>query len=330
MSANGPTVAVSPDAGVAGVAVIGASAGGVEALSDLVATLPDHLAGAVLVVLHVAPSGTSVLPQILARAGRVPVRAASDGEPLQAGVVYVAPVDHHMLVDDSTLRLLRGPRENGHRPAIDPTMRSVAQAYGDRAIAVVMSGTRDDGTAGAIAIERAGGRVVVQDPEEAHFGAMPRSALEHAEAAAVMDAHAIGAWLGEALAERPGRVRGRPVRLGPPGPERDARGTGLTCPECGGVLFEQEEELTRYRCSVGHAFSPESLLFEQGREVEYAIWLALRSLANRAELLERIAVRSERAETSRRLRARAGELHAQQRAIRRAAGFELSGGEETA
>src|SRR3712207_2095539 len=159
---------------------VGASAGGVEALTTLVRNLPADLPAAVFVVLHVSPSGTSALAQILHRAGPLPAHAATDGAPIEAGRIYVAPPDRHLLVEDGAVRLTSGPRENGHRPAIDPLFRSLA-LYGERAIGVILSGTRDDGTQGLLRIKAAGGRVLAQDPEEALYDAMIRSATARSE-----------------------------------------------------------------------------------------------------------------------------------------------------
>jgi two-component system chemotaxis response regulator CheB len=188
---------------VASIVVVGASAGGVEALSVLVASLSPDIRAAVLVVLHVAPGGTSVLPQILMRCGRIPVDAATDGAQVERGHVYVAPPDHHLLVDDGVLRLDSGPREHGHRPSIDATMRAASAAHGDGVIAVVLSGARDDGTAGAEMVRSAGGRVVVQAPEDALFADMPLSVLAHMKPDAVLPVAEIGEWL-------LGATRGRP------------------------------------------------------------------------------------------------------------------------
>src|SRR4051812_23570384 len=145
--------------------VIGGSAGGVEALSKLVGALPGDLAAAIAVVLHVAPSGTSVLPAILNRSGELRVRSAGDGDEVRPGCVYVAPPDHHLVVANGGLVLRHGPRENGHRPAIDPLFTSTAATYGPEAIGVVLTGALDDGSAGLAAIKLSGGIAVVQDPE---------------------------------------------------------------------------------------------------------------------------------------------------------------------
>lgn len=190
--------------------VVGASAGGVEALRTLVAGLPLGLPAAVLVVLHVPANGGSVLAEVLSRASRLPVAPAVDGQLLQRGTVTVAVPDQHVLVAGDRLVLSRGPRENGHRPAVDPLFRSAAQVAGARTVAVVLSGTLDDGSAGLLAVRRHGGLAVVQQPEDALYDGMPRAALRTAGADHVAPVAAIGALLGELV----GRPAGDPVARG--------------------------------------------------------------------------------------------------------------------
>ena len=163
------------------VIVAGASAGGVQALGRLVGDLPEDFAAPVLVVLHLHPEATSMLADILSRSGRLTATTARDCEPLHAAHIYVAPPDHHLVVEHGLVRLNRGPRVNGHRPALDPTMRSVGDEYGRRAVGVVLSGNGDDGSAGLAWIKRGGGRTLVQDPDECQYKGMPRSALERVE-----------------------------------------------------------------------------------------------------------------------------------------------------
>src|SRR3954452_16430579 len=146
------------------IVVVGASAGGVEALSTLVAELPRSLRAAVFVVLHVS-RGRSVLPEILTRAGRLPAVHPADWERIEYGRIYVAPPDHHMTLEQDTIRIVHGPSENGYRPAVDPLFRSAARAYGPRVVGVVLTGALDDGTAGLAAVKEAGGTAVVQDPD---------------------------------------------------------------------------------------------------------------------------------------------------------------------
>lgn len=257
-------------------------------------------------MLHIAATGTSVLPSILDRASELPVVAATNGATLEAGWVYVAPADHHMLVEDGHIALTQTPRENGHRPAIDPAMRSAADAYGAAATGVILSGTRDDGTAGLLAIKAAGGLAVVQDPDEAVYAAMPQSALDHVEVDAVLPVARIGRWLRDAPRQEGSERRITAMAESddsgtghPPG-----KGTRYICPDCGGVLFADEEgPLLRFRCSVGHAFSLESLESAQAAILESALWAGVRSLEDRADLLERMARRyRDDAERSRRLR----------------------------
>src|SRR4051795_11755056 len=283
--------------------VIGASAGGVDGLQELVRGLPPEFPAAILVVLHVPSTGTSVLPQILSRQGPLDAVFATDGTPYERGQIYVAPADHHLLVHDGRLRLSQGPRENGHRPAIDPLFRSAARAAGARCIGVVMSGLLDDGAAGLRFIKDHGGVAVVQDPEDAMFPSMPRAALDTTEVNGVAAAAALPALLGRLIDET------LPIANEPPAARRLSDGaadedgqdrveiedpaataallsgppSALTCPECGGALWEHEEGgALRYACHVGHAYSLSSLVEEQGRGLEMTLWSAVRSLEERA------------------------------------------------
>jgi two-component system chemotaxis response regulator CheB len=160
------------------VVTVGASAGGARALTELVRGLPAELPASLLVAQHTSPAAPAVLPVILSRAGRLPASAAVDGEPLERGHIYVAPPDHHLLVGDDRLIVTRGPRENGHRPAVDPLFRSAARHYGPRVVAVVLSGTLDDGTAGLTAVKARGGTTIVQEPTDALHRGMPENAIE--------------------------------------------------------------------------------------------------------------------------------------------------------
>jgi two-component system, chemotaxis family, protein-glutamate methylesterase/glutaminase len=274
---------------------VGASAGGVEALQALVATLPRDFPAALLVVLHVAEAGTSVLPDILDRAGPLPAATALDREPLQAGRVYVAPPGRHLLVADGTLRLSRGPRENGHRPAIDALFRGVADAYGARGAGVVLSGTLDDGTAGLRRIAERGGATLVQDPDTALYPGMPRSAVAHVAVDAILPLPEIG----PALRLLAGRLAGEdrealtaphpPVPPPSPSPPVNGQPSRFTCPDCGGVLLEYRDgSVERHVCSVGHAYSLESLVDGQAHQLEAALWAAVRGLEDRAVLLRRM------------------------------------------
>lgn len=306
------------------VVVLGASAGGVSALSVIAATLDPKLDAAVVVVLHVAAEGSSVLDQILGRQSTLDVVCAEDGAPLEAGRIYVAPPDHHVLVGTQALRLTRGPRENGHRPAVDPTMRSAARAFGPRAIGVVLSGTRDDGSAGLLSIQQAGGATFVQDPGEALYGAMPRNAMATVAVDGVLPLREIAPRLLE-LARRRGPEAvssGGPDALESPLAIAGAPGTRFTCPDCGGVLFEDPESgaAMHLRCSVGHAHSAEAVFAEHGRALEHALSTAVRTLENQAVMMDRMHARADahpQADSARSFASQADEARERAALIRR-------------
>jgi two-component system chemotaxis response regulator CheB len=278
--------------------VVGASAGGVDALQALVAGLPPEFPAAVLVVLHVASSGTSVLPQILSRHGPLPAAFAADKEPLRRGRIFVAPSDHHMLVYDQTIHLTHGPRENGHRPAIDPLFRSAARAAGNRVIGVVLSGLLDDGAAGLQIVKDLGGAAVVQDPADAIFPSMPVAALEATAPDRVVPIRDMAEALCR-LIEAPIEPQVRPGPDLEREPLPDGQPSTLTCPECGGSLWQKDTGGTlRYVCHTGHAYSLESLVEEQGRSLETTLWSALRALQERADMQRRLARRAEGARRS--------------------------------
>ncbi len=286
------------------IIVIGASAGGVETLTRLVKALPADLPAAVFVVLHVSRHSNSALPKILSRAGKLPATHPRDGQAIVHGQIYVAPPDFHLLIREGSVHLVRGPTENGNRPAIDPLFRTAARAYGPRVVGVVLTGLLDDGSAGLYAIKSRGGVAVVQDPDDAVYDGMPRSAIENVKVDHVLSASLIPPLLVK-LAEDPvDETQAPPVseeiafeseieeldldalqsdnRVGNP--------SGFACPDCGGALWEVHDgHLVRFRCRTGHAFSPESLLAHQSEALESALWTALRALEERAALARKLA-----------------------------------------
>jgi two-component system chemotaxis response regulator CheB len=306
---------------------VAASAGGVEALRRLVAQLPTNLDAAVCVVLHIPPTGRSLLAPILARDSTLTVKPAEHGAPLRAGTIYVAPADHHLLVRADTVELSRGPKENGVRPAADPLFRSLARSWGDCAVAVVLSGALDDGAAGAAAVAAAGGRVVVQDPSDALVPGMPSSTIAVTTPDAIVTIDELGDTLQRLVAApvpNPGKeaqvhMEPDPAELAR-GPNRpDGPASGFTCPECNGAIWElREGDLVRYRCRVGHAFSEDAMVEAQGTAVEAALWAALEVLEERGELLRRVANRMDRApRTEHRFREGAREADERAGVIRR-------------
>ena len=284
------------------VVVVGASLGGVEALQSLVAGLPADFAAPVVVAMHVG-ARPSLMPRLLATRTTLPVHAAQHGQTLQPGHVYVAPADHHVLVDGPLLRLSQGPKEHHARPAVDPLFRSAALSRGSSVIGVVLTGMLDDGTAGLQAVKAAGGIAVVQDPEDAVAPGMPRSALRHVAVDHCRPLAAIPRLLARLAAEpAPVDTGARLVR------ERHeldlmlSRGNAMehlrdiahpspyVCPDCKGGLWQLDDTSpARYRCHTGHGFTLRSLLHAQAEASDGALWSALRALQEKRMLLGELA-----------------------------------------
>jgi two-component system chemotaxis response regulator CheB len=271
------------------IVVIGASAGGVEALRELIGLLPGDLPAAVLVVLHVGRT-RSMLPKILQRSSRLPVVHAEDGDSVERGRVYVAPPDHHLVLVDGRLGLSRGPTINGLRPAVDALFQSAARYHGARVLAVVLTGGGDDGTAGLGDVKRAGGLAVAQDPEEALHPAMPQSAIEFVDVDHVLPVAEIAQLIQAEAGDGTGLHLVQAGEAAMAREEKQGRVSSLTCPECHGALWEVDDGgLLRFRCRIGHIYSPDSLLEEQADTVDRALWAALRSLQERAALCRKLA-----------------------------------------
>jgi two-component system chemotaxis response regulator CheB len=287
------------------IVVVGASAGGMEALQKLVARLPADFPASLFVVWHMAPGVKSALPDILARATPLPVAAAADGDPIEPGRIYVAPNDHHMLLEQGYIRVAKGPKENRFRPALDPLFRSAAYVYGTRVIGVVLSGALDDGTSGLWTIKLRGGTAVVQEPADAGVRGMPLSALHNVDVDHRDTAAGIGDLLARLVREdaAPQRALAEPERARVEheiriAEEHDALEENVmrygelspfTCPECHGVLTAlREGGIERYRCHTGHAYSREALLADTGEQLEARLWDAVRALDEMVMLLDRM------------------------------------------
>jgi two-component system, chemotaxis family, protein-glutamate methylesterase/glutaminase len=287
------------------VVVVAASAGGLEALRGLLSYFSEPVSATLLVVLHVPAAGGKVLPRILGRAGPLPASAAADGEVPRPGHVYVAPPDCHVLMVDGKIRLSQGPRHNGHRPAADPLFISAALSDGPHTIAVVLSGTLDDGAAGAAAVERRGGLVAVQDPDESAYDGMPRAAIAATRRAKVLRLSELAAFIDSESRRPPSEpettpdpdlVRQLSVFLEPtPRPAaRPSAWSGVTCPECGGPLGQEDASVpVRFECQAGHGWSPESLLAAQAAGIERALWAAVLRLEERSRLHQVLAETAE-------------------------------------
>jgi two-component system chemotaxis response regulator CheB len=286
------------------IIVMGASAGGLSAFNRIIKRLPEQLNAAVFIVWHVSPYSTSMLPEILNRAGKLKARHPADGESIEMGKIYIAPPDHHLLLELDRIRLTKGPKENRFRPAVDPLFRSAAYSYGSRVVGVVLSGALDDGTAGLWAIKDRGGIAVVQDPPDAEQSSMPASALANVEVDHCLPVSEIPALL-LALTQQSVEEESRAtvskeleietkIALGADAADLDVKQLGqiseFTCPDCHGSLIEiNNDKLKRFRCHTGHSFSNGSLLAELTDSVEQSLWTAIRAVEERIRLLKHLA-----------------------------------------
>jgi two-component system, chemotaxis family, protein-glutamate methylesterase/glutaminase len=284
--------------------VVGSSAGGMAALTKLVAQLPVDFPAPVFIVNHMAADATgAALLQALNSSGSLECSHPVDGQAFEGGRVYLAPPDHHMLIAKNVIRVTKGARENRSRPAIDPLFRSAAVAYGSKVVAIVLTGNLDDGTAGLSAVKRCGGVTVVQDPDDADYPGMPRSALnsgveiDHRVRVAEM-----GALLTDLVHRKPSKDRPVPrdvaieariaehVLSDVASVEALGHQVPFNCPGCGGVLWQVDgDDHLRYRCHTGHSFTSTVLLAEQTVKIEETLWVALRMFEERKNLLTNMA-----------------------------------------
>lgn len=267
------------------IVVIGGSAGALEVLLEMAGALPPDLPATIFVALHTVPDSGSRLAELLSQRGPLPATQPLHGQAFEPGRIYVAPPDNHLLVRRGTMEVVRGPRENGHRPAVDALFRSAARAYGPRVAAVVLSGYQDCGTAGLLSVKARGGAALVQDPDTASVAEMPQSALDQVAVDAVVAPADLGAAVAS-FARRP-HVTEAAVDEGVSALEGDAKGapTSLVCPQCQGALTRAKTaRFTQYRCHVGHTFSQATLEREQDEALERALWASVRALEDTATL----------------------------------------------
>ncbi len=272
------------------IIAIGGSAGALDALFEIVGAFPADLRAAVFVAIHVHPTSESSLPELLTRRGLLPAKQPTHGETIVPGHIYVAPPDNHLIVRAGVIEVSRGPKENGQRPAVDALFRSASNAFGPRVVGVVLSGHLDCGTAGSMSIKARGGVTIAQSPDDAKVAEMPSSAIRRKAIDHVLPARDIGPLLVE-LSDKPAGPTVEPppdvFRLEGREPGKHAE---IVCPACHGVLQEWEvSSFHRFRCRVGHAFSLETLVAEQGEELERALWAAVRSLEDSAGLARRLS-----------------------------------------
>jgi two-component system chemotaxis response regulator CheB len=281
------------------IIVVGTSAGGVHALCELARNLPSDVDASIFVVMHIGSE--TMLPEVLSHCGKLPAVVAEDRQQYQRGCIYCAPPHYHLSIKDHTTVLTRGPRENGHRPAVDVLFRSAARAHRSRVVGVVLSGGRDDGSAGLYAIKARGGVAIVQDPTEATTPNMPRNALNTVDVDFCLPVRHIADVLVQltkgdvknGVESSDGRISveseasaDRPTSE-PPGDQ-----IPVACPECNGPLYEvKEDQLVNFECFVGHRFAPASLSEQHTEALERALWTAIRKLKERVVLHEQLVKR---------------------------------------
>ncbi len=289
------------------IIVIGASAGGFEALQTLVAGLPKDLNASIFVVWHMAPEVRGVLPHVLNKRGTLPVSNAVDGEAIETGRIYIAPPDRHMVLEADCVRVTRGPKENRFRPAVDPLFRSAAYAFGRRVIGIILSGALDDGSSGLWTIKNSGGIAIVQHPRDAAVPSMPESALRLVDADYTAPVATIAAIIIQLCASAHTHSTEN-IQLNMEAKERAdaeiraAKNEGgayeimqygdlspYACPECHGVLTAlREGGRIRFRCHTGHAYSADSLLTSLLENIDDGLWNAIRGLEESAMLLNHL------------------------------------------
>lgn len=318
------------------IIVVGTSAGGVEALLGFVKSIPANFNGSIFVVLHLSPFSKTNLPRILTKAGPLPAVVAEDGNIIEKGKIYVAPPDHHLVLEGSNrIAVSKGPKENRFRPSVDALFRSAALVYGPRVIGVILSGLLDDGTSGMWSIKRHGGIAVVQDPGEAIFPSMPQNVMQYVEVDHVLPVAGIGGLLtllsSEAAPKRPEftkeemellkmeviiATRDNAFELGI---LEMGELTTFTCPECKGALVSiNESEMIRFRCHTGHAYTTSTLLAGVTVQVEEKLWEAMQGLEATNMLLRQISEhyrKSGKPESAKLFQQKAEELADKARAI---------------
>jgi len=283
------------------IIVIGASAGGFDAFKTIVRNLPTNIEASIFIVWHMSPDVRGILPQVLNRISPIYSAHALDKEEIKPNRIYIAPPDHHLLVEEGIVRVTRGPKENRFRPAVDPLFRSAAYTYGNRVIGVVLSGALDDGTAGLWAIKHNGGLAVVQDPNDAEVPSMPENAIREVAVDYTVPVKDMGPLLYE-LSQKPVEINNHAMEDKEKtkaeikvAEEDDAFDIGVTkfgqlspftCPECHGVLSVLKDgKRERYRCHTGHAYSADSLLASVTEKIEDSLYSALRGVEESIMLL---------------------------------------------
>ena len=288
------------------IVVMGGSTGSFDVFKRVAKDLPPDLDAAIFIVWHMSPDVRGILPEVLNNAGPLPAHEARDGDEIKLGNVYVARADHHLLLDNSHMRVTRGPKENRFRPAVDPLFRSAAYEYGPRVVGIITSGALDDGTSGMWAIKMHGGVTVAQDPNDAEIPSMPESAIRQVTIDHIVPAKQIADLIvrlssEETTPEEEAKMMKKDKRLkdeiGVAAEDRALQTRAFdvnalspfSCPDCSGVLSKlQDGGRIRFRCHTGHAFSADSLLASLTENIEESLWSASRGIDESIMLLNHI------------------------------------------
>ena len=289
------------------VVVVGASAGGLQALARLVGQFDTDFPAAMLIVQHMAATASSEpLLHLLQRTGTLPCKIATDGEKILAGHLYLAQPDHHLMISGERIAITKGARENRARPAIDSLFRSAAVAFGNRVVAVVLTGYLDDGSEGLVAVKRCGGTCVVQDPDDCAYPDMPQNALRLAKVDHCLPIAQMGVLLASLVKRRKRKQAAIPDDIAVEATiahrvlsdlesvEELGEQVPFNCPGCGGVLWQMKKgKLLRYRCHTGHSYTAAALMDEQKAKMEETLWIALRMFEENRNLLIRMGAQGD-------------------------------------
>lgn len=273
------------------IVVIGASTGGIEALQELTSRVSSDLQAAIFVVAHISPHSSGLLADVLNLSSKIRAHLARDREPIEYGKIYVAPPDHHLLLEPGSVRVVNGPKHNRYRPAIDLLFLSAARQFGGRVIGAVLTGFLEDGGSGLLAIKNAGGIALLQSIEDAEVATMPRRVLQQVQPDYCVPAAEIGLLLNRLTksSATANTVKNSGIESEDK-PEAKGSYTGFTCPDCQAAIWEMNETgEIRYECRVGHSYSADGISEAQDEDVERSLWVALRALEQSAALEQHLA-----------------------------------------
>ena len=285
------------------IIVIGASAGGLDAISELISQFPSDINASILCVLHLSKAALGdILVSRIQKQSSLHCKIAEDKESIERGYVYVAPPDAHLLVKEDHLIIGRGPSENRFRPSIDVLFRSAAASHSETVVGIILTGLLNDGSVGMAAIKQSGGHCVVQDPNEAEYPDMPLAVLEAIEVDEVASLKNMGDVVLKIINETKPKGIKAPDKViaesrlsekaatSIEGVNQLGNKTSYACPDCGGNLWEIDNGvLKHFRCHIGHTFSESDLLVKQAEQVEHTLWVAVRTMEERKMLLAKIA-----------------------------------------